>query len=64
LKGGEKVFNDVDEKHWAYKYIKELKELGIVQGDGSGNFNPEKPATKAEVATMIAKLYEKLKGGK
>lgn len=64
LKGGEKVFNDVDEKHWAYKYIKELKELGIVQGDGSGNFNPDKPATKAEVATMIAKLYEIMKGGK
>lgn len=64
LKGGEKVFNDVDEKHWAYKYIKQLKELGIVQGDGNGNFNPDKPATKAEVAVMIAKLYDKLKGGK
>ena len=55
---------DVPQTHWAYKYIKELFELGIVQGDNNGNFNPDKPATKAEVATMIAKLYEQIKGGK
>jgi len=61
--GGENVFNDVNEKHWAYKYIKQLKELGIVAGDGNGNFNPDKPATKAEVATMLAKMYDILKGG-
>jgi len=30
----------------------------------NGNFNPDKLATKAEVATMIAKLYEQIKGGK
>lgn len=55
---------DVPQTHWAYKYIKELYDLGIVQGDEKGYFYPDKPATKAEVATMIAKLYEKLKGGK
>jgi len=59
-----KLFNDVTTNHWAYKYIKELYDLGIVQGDNNGNFNPDKPATKAEVATMIAKLYEQIKGGK
>lgn len=62
--GGDKVFNDVPSTHWAYQYIKKLKELGIIAGDGAGNFNPDKPATKAEVATMIAKLYDVLKGGK
>jgi len=55
---------DVPQTHWAYKYIKELYDLGIVQGDEKGYFYPDKPATKAEVATMIAKLYEKIKGGK
>jgi len=55
---------DVPQTHWAYKYIKELFDLGIVQGDEKGYLYPDKPATKAEVATMIAKLYEKLKGGK
>ena len=58
------MFKDVPQNHWAYQYIKKLKELGIVSGDGASNFNPDKPATKAEVATMIAKLYDVLKGGK
>jgi len=60
----ESAMKDVPQTHWAYKYIKELYDLGIVQGDEKGYFYPDKPATKAEVATMIAKLYEKLKGGK
>ena len=55
---------DVPSTHWAYQYIKKLKELGIIAGDGAGNFNPDKPATKAEVATMLAKMYDVLKGGK
>jgi len=60
----ESAMKDVPQTHWAYKYIKELYDLGIVQGDEKGYFYPDKPATKAEVATMIARLYEKLKGGK
>jgi len=60
----ESAMKDVPQTHWAYKYIKELYDLGIVQGDEKGYFYPDKPATKAEVATMIAKLYEKIKGGK
>ena len=55
---------DVPQTHWAYKYIKELYDLGIVQGDEKGYFYPDKPATKGEVATMIAKMYEKIKGGR
>jgi len=56
--------NYVPQTHWAYKYIKELFDLGIVQGDEKEYFYPDKPATKGKVATMIAKMYETLKGGK
>ena len=40
--------------HWAEKSIQKLIDYGIVNGDEQGNFNPDKPATKAEVAHMIA----------
>lgn len=40
--------------HWAEKSIQKLIDYGIVNGDEQGNFSPDKPATKAEVAQMIA----------
>ncbi len=40
--------------HWAEKPIQKLIDYGIVNGDEQGNFSPDKPATKAEVAQMIA----------
>ncbi len=62
--GGDTMFKDVPTTHWAYQYVKKLKDMGIVQGNKDGNFEPDKPATKAEVATMLAKMYDVLKGGK
>lgn len=40
--------------HWAEPAIQKLIDYGIVNGDENGNFCPDKPATKAEVAQMIA----------
>ena len=59
-----KLFNDVTTKHWAYKDIEKLSSLGIVKGDANGNFNPDRPTTRAEVVAMIARLYDVIKGGK
>ena len=39
--------------HWAETAIDELAEMGIVHGNDDGSFEPDKPATKAEVATMV-----------
>ncbi len=36
-------FKDVDETHWAYKYIETLRLEGVFNGDGNGNFNPDEP---------------------
>lgn len=59
-----KLFFDVTTNHWAYKDIEKLSSLGIVKGDANGNFNPDRPTTRAEVVAMIARLYDVIKGGK
>lgn len=46
-------FKDV-KGHWAEEYIKKLADYGIVCGDEKGNFNPDKPVTRAEAAKMIS----------
>lgn len=54
-KAGEKMskFSDI-KGHAAEKHIEKLEKYGIVNGDGSGKFNPDKAPTRAEVAIMIA----------
>ena len=47
------AFKDI-EGHWAQKHIDKLAKYGIVNGDGTGNFNPDKPVTRAEAAVMVA----------
>lgn len=52
-------FNDDNEiAAWAKGEVAKAKELGIVQGDDQGNFNPMNKITRAEIATMIARAYE------
>lgn len=49
-------FKDVAESYWAYGYINAAKEKGIINGDGSGNFNPNKNITNEEIVKMIVCL--------
>lgn len=44
------------EGHWAQKAIEQLKERGIVQP--AERFHPDQPATRAEVAVMLAQLIK------
>lgn len=50
-------FKDVPETHWAYKAINELSELGLVNGYEDGTFKPDKPVTRAEVATILDRYF-------
>ena len=50
------VFPDVQEDHWAYRYIAAAKENGIVDGDENGNFNPESNITNEELIKMAVCL--------
>ncbi len=48
---GEEVFTDIS-GHWAESTIKSLAKENIVQGDGTGKFNPEDSVTRAEFLKM------------
>ncbi len=49
-------FNDVT--GWSVGWIEEAHIIGLVQGVGNGNFDPERPITRAEAAKVIAKMME------
>ena len=42
------------------KEIAKATELGIVNGVGNGEFDPERPVTRAECAAIAVRLYELL----
>lgn len=50
------MFPDVPEKHWAYGYVKHLKEKGIVIGYPDGTFKGDRNITRYEEAAMISRL--------
>lgn len=48
-------YTDLDETHWAYKYIKMLTDEGVVVGYPDGSFHPNEYVTRAEYASMAIK---------
>ncbi len=52
------MFPDVPEDHWAYIYVKNLYSKGIVIGYPDGTFKGEQPATRYEMAAVIARMYD------
>jgi N-acetylmuramoyl-L-alanine amidase len=57
------VFKDMvvnGKAHWANDAVTDLYNKGIVKGDGTGNFNPDKNVTRAEVAVMIDRALKKI----
>ncbi|WP_144610916.1 N-acetylmuramoyl-L-alanine amidase [Bacillus cereus] len=51
-----KKFPDVPAKHWGEDSIYYLVDKGAVTGNDKGMFEPEKEITRAEAATMMAKI--------
>lgn len=56
VEGGKMMFGDVLETDYAYHHIKKLLEYGIVNGDPDGNYHPDEPVTRRDVAIMIANV--------
>ncbi|GIV04734.1 MAG: hypothetical protein KatS3mg016_0309 [Fimbriimonadales bacterium] len=48
---------DVPPGHWAYQAIRELVRLRILEGFPGGEFQPNRPITRAEFAQAIARAY-------
>lgn len=53
------TFIDLDSSHWAFIYIETGAWQGVWDGYPGGDFQPETPATRGEIATLIARLITK-----
>lgn len=54
------AFSDCDKSHWAYTYVNEMKNDGIISGYSDGNFYPEQSVKREEfvkMAVMASGLY-------
>lgn len=47
------------ENHWAEQHIRWAMEAGIMQGYPDGSFQPDKPVTRAELATILHRYHAK-----
>ena len=48
-----KSFSDISESHWAFKYVNELSDKGVINGYEDGTFKPEGNVTKAEFIKLL-----------
>ncbi|MBO5060636.1 MAG: S-layer homology domain-containing protein [Clostridia bacterium] len=53
----ENAFSDLDDAVWAESDITALKNAGILAGDGSGSFYPNRTVTREELVTMVVKAF-------
>lgn len=51
------IFNDIN-GHWAYDSIIAMSNKNIVNGDGTGKFNPDSNVTRAEMITMAVRVLK------
>jgi hypothetical protein len=48
-------FSDVSPNHWAVTFIEKLAESGITAGCGNGNYCPNAPVTRAQMAVFLVR---------
>ena len=52
-------FTDVGHDHWAYEAIETMKQEGILNGYSDGRFGPYDSTSRAQLAVIIYRLYER-----
>lgn len=52
------LFKDVPDDHWAKGSIERVTQLGLLKGDPQGNFNPDAPLTRAQMAAILDRLLQ------
>ncbi len=55
--GASTGFGDVPTDHWAAPWIKQLVAEGITAGCGGGNYCPELPVTRAQMAVFLVRTF-------
>lgn len=53
-------FTDVETDRWSYSAIKHMYMNGLMHGTSETTFEPEKPMTREEMATVLDRLCERL----
>ncbi|MBI3172989.1 MAG: S-layer homology domain-containing protein [Chloroflexi bacterium] len=51
------VFTDVPTTHWAAAWIEQLAAEGITSGCGGGNYCPDTPVTRAQMAVFLVRAF-------
>jgi len=51
------VFDDVNFNYWAVHWIEQLAAEGITVGCGGGNYCPEDPVTRAQMAVFLVRTF-------
>ncbi|HZG86158.1 S-layer homology domain-containing protein [Paenibacillus sp.] len=62
IEGGEENFSDVSSTDWFQPYVGAVQKWGITNGRSAGQFAPNENITRAEMATMIARALEQVRG--
>jgi hypothetical protein len=50
-------FGDVPPNYWSAAWIKQLVAEGITTGCGGGNYCPENPVTRAQMAVFLVRTF-------
>lgn len=61
--GGEAVKQYADDAKispWHKDDVYRARELGLMQGDDKGNFDPQDPVTREQLASVAVRLYDKI----
>jgi len=53
FKSSPDLFADVPSNHWAYSFIEALASTGITSGCGGGNYCPDDPVSRAQMAVFL-----------
>lgn len=53
-------YDDVAKDRWSYAYVETATERGYLEGYGDGVFGPSNSMTRAELATALVRIAEKL----
>jgi len=47
------LFSDISSSHWAFEYVKNLRDLGWTTGYPDGTYGPENSVSRAEMAAFL-----------
>ena len=51
-----KMYSDIKQDAWYYESVKKVSEAGLMKGYEDNTFKPDKPITRAEMATILCRL--------